>query len=139
MIFGLGTDLLNINRIEKLYQKYKDTFVKRILSNEEIQEFNIKPENKKINYLAKRFSGKEAFSKALGLGIGRGINFNDISILNNSLGKPEIFCNKKSVAFLEKFLKNSIKNINNFISFSDEDNFIFCTVIIVIEKGSYVL
>lgn len=139
MIFGLGTDLLNINRIEKLYQKYKEVLAKRILSTEEIQEFNTKTENKKVSYLAKRFSGKEAFSKALGLGIGRGINFNDISILNNSLGKPEIFFNKKAIAFLEKFLKNSIKNINNFISFSDEDNFICCTIIIVIQKDTYVL
>lgn len=89
MIFGLGSDIVQITRIEALYKEYGDKFVKRILTSEEEKNFRqIKPEIKQISYLAKRFAGKEALAKALGTGISSGINFADIEILNDSSGKP---------------------------------------------------
>ena len=69
MIRGLGIDLVENSRIKKIYDSYGYRFVKRILDNNEIKEFNIS-ENK-ISFLAKRFASKEALSKSLGLGLYR--------------------------------------------------------------------
>ena len=71
MILGIGIDLLNVNRVKVLYEKYKDKLPYKILSQEELDLY--KNSNKKELFIAKRFSCKESFSKALGTGIGRGI------------------------------------------------------------------
>lgn len=95
MVVGIGTDVVQIPRIERLLQLYKERFVRRLLSEEEINKMMLLSENQYSNFLAKRFAAKEAVSKALGTGIGRPVSFQDISILNDSLGKPvvDISCN----------------------------------------------
>ena len=87
-IFGIGTDIVNIKRIEKILKKKNNNFKNRIFSNREI----IYCDNKKnpSSYYAKRFAAKEAFTKALGTGINKGISLKDIEIFNDSLGKPKI-------------------------------------------------
>ncbi|MFT7099297.1 MAG: holo-[acyl-carrier protein] synthase, partial [Rickettsiales bacterium] len=74
-------------------------------------------ENIKVNYYAKRFAAKEAFSKAIGLGIGRGINFTDIEIINDSKGKPKIKLNSNARSFLQDHLKQNNFKID--VSLSD--------------------
>ena len=128
MILGIGVDLLNINRVEKLYLKFGDKLADRILSEEEVG--NYKKSKNKINFLAKKFCAKEAFSKALGTGIGRGINFSDITISNDILGKPIIFLSDNGFYFLEKLYKKNTKNIQFNLSITDEDPFINCFAII---------
>ena len=128
MILGIGVDLLNINRVEKLYLKFGDKLADRILSEEEFG--NYKKSKNKINFLAKKFCAKEAFSKALGTGIGRGINFSDITISNDILGKPIIFLSDNGFYFLEKLYKKNTKNIQFNLSITDEDPFINCFAII---------
>jgi len=87
MIFGIGTDLVEIERIKKGPLK---SLVKRILTEKETEIYeNFNNENRKIQFLAGRFAAKEAYSKALGTGIGK-ISFLDIEVLNDSLGKPYI-------------------------------------------------
>ncbi|MDX1950486.1 MAG: holo-ACP synthase [Rickettsiales bacterium] len=117
MITGIGTDIISISRIEDAFKKFGDKFAERILSDEELEIF-IKRKNEKnnqqINYLAKRFAGKEAISKAIGTGIGGDISFKDISILNDEKGKP--FVKISAGCNLAKFLQN--KKI--FISLSDD-------------------
>ncbi len=108
-IVGIGTDLVSVNRISDLYKKSGDKFAYKILSEKEISLKKIS-----INYLAKRFAGKEAIVKALGSGIGKEISFNDISILNNKNGAPFVKISEKSKSY--KFLK--YKKIH--ISLSDE-------------------
>ncbi|MEJ7488053.1 holo-ACP synthase [Staphylococcus sp. AOAB] len=89
MIYGIGVDLIEIERIRKVYNKQKMKFVERILSEDELMTFNqFTQEKRKIEYLAGRYSTKEAFSKALGTGLGKTIAFNDINCYNNNLGKP---------------------------------------------------
>ena len=85
MLKGIGTDLLEINRIEKVYKRFGNRFVIRILTKAELKEC----QNRKnvVNYLAKQFAAKEAVSKALGVGIGE-LSFQDMEILRNSDGKP---------------------------------------------------
>ena len=87
-IFGIGTDIVNIKRMEKIFIKKNNNFKNRIFSKREI----LYCENKKksYSYYAKRFAAKEALSKALGTGIRKGINFKDIEILNDKMGKPYI-------------------------------------------------
>ena len=89
MIFGIGTDIVQIPRIEKIMQKYGATFPKKILSIIELEQLKSLPLNKRNSFLAKRFAAKEAVSKALGIGITkRNLHFQDITILNDELGKP---------------------------------------------------
>lgn len=95
MIVGIGTDVVQIPRIERLLKLYQGRFVRRLLSEAEVNKMMLLGESQHSNFLAKRFAAKEAVSKALGTGIGRSVSFQDISILNDSLGKPlvDISCN----------------------------------------------
>lgn len=99
MIAGIGTDVVNIGRIDALFKRYGDRFVNRVLSPYEIKQFT---SNNSILYLARRFAGKEALSKAMGTGIGRPLRFNDITIYNNDLGMPEVRIEDVSKADLLK-------------------------------------
>lgn len=129
MILGIGIDLIDIDRIRKVNDKYGKKFVIKILSDEEKKIFDtIEIKNKKNNFLAKRFSAKESFLKALGIGLGHGIEFSDISIINNSYGKPEIYLNKKAKNIVENLYKSDI--INFAISITDEKNLINTITII---------
>ncbi|WP_078592683.1 holo-ACP synthase [Evansella clarkii] len=89
MIIGTGLDIVEISRIKALYSR-KPAFAKRILTEEEFRIFDSLPEKRKLEYLAGRFSGKEAYAKATGTGIGRELSFQDIRILNDKNGKPVI-------------------------------------------------
>jgi len=125
-IFGIGTDIVNIKRIEKSLKKYNDTFKIRIFSRDEISYC----ENKKnsASFFAKRFAAKEALSKALGTGFNKGINFQDIEILNDKYGKPFIKLKGKAKSFLKKKIKNRKYNI--YLSLSDDKPCAQATVII---------
>ena len=84
--FGIGTDIVSIDRVKKSLKN--KNFLKRIFNEKEI--FKCKKTIKSTNCFAKRFAAKEAFSKALGTGIAKGINFNEIIVLNKKSGKPYI-------------------------------------------------
>ena len=98
-IFGIGTDIVNIKRMQKTL-RINNNFKKRIFSKNEI----IYCEKKKnpSSFYAKRFAAKEALSKALGTGIRKGINFKDIEIINNNYGKPTIKLKGSTANFLKK-------------------------------------
>lgn len=88
MIFGIGVDLIEIERIKQLYNR-QEKLVSRILTQDEQAKFNkFTNEQRKLEFLAGRFATKEAFSKALGTGLGKHIAFNDINCYNDKLGKP---------------------------------------------------
>jgi len=130
MIFGIGIDLLNVERIEVLILKFGESkLVNKLLSIEEAIEY--KTIHKDFaNFFGKKFSAKEAFSKALGTGIGRGINFNDITVSSDILGKPIIILSDTAVEFIENYYKESIDNIQINVSITDEKPFINTVVII---------
>jgi holo-[acyl-carrier protein] synthase len=88
MIFGIGTDIVQIPRIEKLLEKFGDDFAKKILFDTELDQYYTLPSEKKPSFLAKRFAAKEALAKAFGTGIGASIGFHDIIISNDGTGKP---------------------------------------------------
>ncbi|MCC8399374.1 MAG: holo-ACP synthase [Rickettsia endosymbiont of Culicoides impunctatus] len=91
MIIGIGTDIVQIPRIERILNLYGQRFIDRILSKEEVQKLTSLSKDRYGCFLAKRFAAKEAVSKALGVGIGRNLRFKDISVLNDDLGKPFVW------------------------------------------------
>jgi len=125
-IFGIGTDIINTNRIKKSLNKKNTDFKKRIFSRNEI----LYCENKKnsFKYYAKRFAAKEAFSKALGTGIRKGIDFKNIEIINDKLGKPSIILKGSTASYLKKKIKS--KKYLIYLSLSDDDPWAQATVII---------
>ena len=86
MIFGIGTDIVEIKRIEEITSLEK--FAGRILSENEQHIFASMNDSKKIRYISKQFAGKEAISKALGTGINKDVSFNNIEILRDVHGMP---------------------------------------------------
>ena len=129
-IFGIGTDIVNIKRMEKSIKRYDKKFKKRIFSDNEI----IYCEKKKdpAAFYAKRFAAKEALTKALGVGIRKGIDLKNIEICNNLQGKPSI----KLKGNVNTLLKNKIKNKKYYIylSLSDDKPWAQATVIISYNK-----
>ncbi|HIB28805.1 MAG TPA: holo-ACP synthase [Candidatus Thioglobus sp.] len=93
MIYGIGTDIINIERVEHILSKNKQGFINRVLSDHERQLFANKGDS--ASYCAKRFAAKEAFAKALGTGIGRTVSFQDLTIRNNDSGKPYFIPSEK--------------------------------------------
>jgi holo-[acyl-carrier protein] synthase len=131
MILGIGIDLLDKGRIEKLFYKFNEKVIEKFLSVDEISVFSVfGSDNKKINFLAKRFSAKESLLKAMGIGIGRGILMRNISILNNELGKPYVEFDEITKNFIDNFFKISNKDIDFNISITDEKNLINTIAII---------
>jgi holo-[acyl-carrier protein] synthase len=97
MIVGIGTDIVQIGRIERIYNKYQEAFLEKNFHSKEIECFYMLPDTKKISYLAKRFAGKEALSKALGTGIRDNFAFQDIAILNDKFGAPYVEIIKNNI------------------------------------------
>ena len=116
-ILGIGLDIIRNKKIKILIKNRN--FIRRIFSNNEIKVSQNKRE--KISYFAKRFAAKEAFVKALGTGFRNNLDFKDIEILNDKLGKPYYFKSKVISRVISKRYK--IKNYNLFLSISDEKDY----------------
>ena len=116
-ILGLGVDIILNKRINNLIKN--KNFINRTFAINEI--LNSKKNSNKINYFAKRFAAKESLVKAIGSGFRDGINFKDIEISNNKLGKPYYIINKRIRNFLKK--KVNSNNFELFLSISDEKEY----------------
>ena len=123
-ILGIGVDLVNNQRIKLL--KKKDNFIKRTFSKNEIN--HLKKYRNNDNYYSKRFAAKESFSKAFGTGIRNNLNFKDIEILNDKLGKPYYRKTKKINNLIYKKFK--VKKYNLYLSISDEKDYSIAFTII---------
>ena len=123
-ILGIGVDIVENSRIGKLLKN--KLFIKRIFSNSEILIAN-KIRDKK-GYYSKRFAAKEAFAKSIGTGFRDDLNYNDISIVNDKLGKPSFLINDK----IKKIIKVQFKttSFNFFLSISDEKKYSIAYVIL---------
>tara|TARA_B100000767_G_scaffold205463_1_gene192259 strand:- start:1625 stop:2020 length:396 start_codon:yes stop_codon:yes gene_type:complete len=128
-ILGIGVDIIENTRI---YTSIKDShFIKRIFSKSEI--LNAKKIKNKTNYYAKRFAAKEAFVKSIGTGFRDNLNFNDISVVNDKLGKPSFIVNEKIKKIIKKKFKTS--SFNFFLSISDEKKYSIAYVILQKSKN----
>ena len=128
MIYGIGTDLVNSQRVEKLLNKFGEKFLFKIFSNEEIN--NSKKSYNKALYFSKRFAGKEAFWKAISPNRENTLHLNEIEILSTNDGKPYvnlIGVTKNKIFKLEKSLN---RTFNFHVSISDEKPYALAFVII---------
>ena len=125
-IYGIGVDIVNTNRFKKMSKN--DKIIYRLFNQTEISKCKKLPN--KENCYAKKFAAKEAFSKAIGTGISNGINFNEIVITNNKLGKPYIILMGNTKKVIKKSLNN--KKFDIFLSLSDEKKFAIAMVIVTI-------
>tara|TARA_B100000767_G_scaffold273388_1_gene303349 strand:+ start:1307 stop:1690 length:384 start_codon:yes stop_codon:yes gene_type:complete len=116
-IYGIGTDIVSVERIKKSLKT--KNFIHRIFSEQEITK--CKKLSSGHNCFAKRFAAKEAFSKALGTGISKGIKFNEIFILNEKNGKPFIKLVGNTKKIVEKKFKKKKSKIS--LSLSDEKKY----------------
>ena len=123
-ILGIGVDIIDNKRIRKSITN--KAFIKRIFTSKEI--LNSGSQKNKTNYFAKRFAAKESFVKALGTGFRKNLNFKDVEILNNKLGKPYFLNNKKIDKII--FDRFKVKSSNFFLSISDEKDYSIAFTII---------
>ena len=113
MIVGIGTDLVEIVRVERALERHGDRFARRILVAREYERFTA--HRKPAAYLAKRFAAKEAFSKAMGTGIRAPVNWQNLGVVNHSSGRPYF---ELSEALAEFVLRRGIQSVH--VSLTDE-------------------
>jgi holo-[acyl-carrier protein] synthase len=127
VIFGVGTDVVEIERIKSALERHGERFALRILCPPELERF--KRHRLPANYLAKRFAAKEAFTKALGTGIKSPANWHGVWVRNLASGKPVLEYSDALAALLKK---RGITSAH--LSLSDERGVAFATVILECEK-----
>lgn len=109
MILGIGTDIIEIQRIENAILK-NDRFIEKLFSKEEIQMF--KKRNMRLEVIAGNFAAKEAISKAIGTGI-RNFSLNEIEVLRDELGKPTVKLSKNIEEIIGVYYKINISISHN--------------------------
>ena len=114
---GIGVDIVDNKRFKNLIKDNR--FINRIYSKKEI--LASKKTLNKINFFSKRFAAKESFAKAIGTGFRNKLNFKDIEIVNDNLGKPFYLINNKIKQIIKKNKK--IANFELFLSISDEKDY----------------
>ena len=123
MILGVGIDLVDIFRIDRILEKYPRQFAKRVLGKRELGTYekilfsDLRPKEKANRFIAKRLAAKEAVSKAFGTGLRGQISLKTIEVLNDSLGKPYVVVSPLK----DKITLPYFKKIH--ISLTDENNF----------------
>ena len=125
MIFGIGTDIVSIKRIEDSLFRFGDRFLHRVLNETEVAEYA--KTSQPARFLAKRFAVKEAFSKAYGTGIGAEVGWHDVAIAHDARGKPLI---STSSALTERLNQQTI--LFSHVSISDESE--HAIAFVVLEK-----
>ena len=129
MIFGIGTDILDLKRLNKIINKYDQKFINRIYGKNEI-EISKSKSNNYINFFGKRFSAKEATWKALSPTRGDGLFFKEIEILNDINGNPYLYFSGKTQKYIAKKEKSLKAKLKFDISLSDETPLVVTFVVI---------
>jgi len=123
MIYGIGTDLVEIARIEKALERFGERFAMRILCEPELKRSKV--HRKPAAYLVKRFAAKEAFTKALGTGIHAPANWHGVWVMNLRSGKPQLEFSPALSALLKER-----QIIHSHLSITDERGMAAATVIL---------
>jgi len=123
MIYGIGTDIVSVSRIEQALSRHGERFPQRILSDAELAEFAGKRDQ--VRFLAKRFAAKEAFSKALGLGMNMPMSWRRMGVGHDPRGKPLIVCHPE----LEAYVKSLGVSVGH-ISITDEQDHAMAFVVL---------
>jgi holo-[acyl-carrier protein] synthase len=123
MIFGVGVDVVQIERIAAACARHGEQFARRILMPEELAAY--RPGRRPERYLAMRFAGKEAVAKALGTGFAHGIWVRDIGIVQNARGRPEVIFSERGRAVCRELGAGDA-----FVSLTDEAGLIVAFAVI---------
>jgi holo-[acyl-carrier protein] synthase len=127
MIYGIGTDICKIPRIEAALARHGERFAKKILGPQELEKFRARSAKnavRGVRFLATRFAAKEAFSKAIGLGLRMPMTWPAAQMLNHRSGKPMIVCSGVLADFMEK------NRLSAQVTISDEEEYAVAFVIV---------
>ncbi|MBE9593023.1 MAG: holo-ACP synthase [Proteobacteria bacterium] len=125
MIYGIGVDIVNIRRMRRVVDRWGPRFLQRVFTEQEIH--SCFQSSKSESSLALRFAAKEAFSKAIGLGMRKGIRWHDIEIVHNKMGRPDLNLTGKVLSFCQE---EGI--ISWYVSLSDDGD--YGIAVVVLEK-----
>ncbi len=127
MIFGIGTDIVKISRIETVLSRFGDRFLNRVFS--ESEQAKAKASHYPARTLASRFAAKEAAAKAIGIAVRKGVRFSDFSIHNDTNGKPILTIGGKAAAYLyPRVPAQSILRVD--VSLSEESEYAVAFVVL---------
>lgn len=129
MIYGIGTDIIQISRIEAALSRHGDRFAEKILGDEELQIYRrrkAKVAARGLRFLATRFAAKEAFSKAIGLGMRMPMTWRAMQTLNSAAGKPVATASGALQAFMERH------GLTAQVSITDEAD--YAVAFVIVEK-----
>jgi holo-[acyl-carrier protein] synthase len=130
MIFGIGTDILKISRVEAVLGRHGDRFASRILGPQEMEKYlrrKQKVEARGLRFLATRFAAKEAFSKAIGLGMRMPMTWRSVQFLNTPSGKPMVVTSGALTEFMQTH------GLSAQVSLTDEAE--YAVAFVVVEKS----
>jgi holo-[acyl-carrier protein] synthase len=126
MIFGIGVDIVQIDRLKRMHDRFGDRVARRLLTSHEFDQFQQRRDS--VRFLATRFAAKEAVSKAFGTGIARGIGFHSIEVRNDTKGKPHLkFYDAARDFVMQQQITNSL------LTLSDEKS--YAVAMVVLETG----
>jgi holo-[acyl-carrier protein] synthase len=124
VIFGIGTDILQAERVEKTWLKFGEHFARRLLLDEEYALFE--KTKRPVRFLAMRFAAKEAIVKALGTGFANGVWVRDVGMLPNPLGQPQVIYSERGKAVCRKLGVGE-----GHLTLSDEAGFIVAVAVLL--------
>jgi holo-[acyl-carrier protein] synthase len=127
MIFGIGTDIVKMSRIQSALESNPQRFPEKILGADELlayQERLSQSQHRAILYVATRFAAKEAFSKAIGLGVRHPMNWHSLQILSGEFGRPELHWQGELAMWMQA------RGLSAHVSLSDEEDFALAYVIV---------
>lgn len=124
MIFGIGTDVLKVERMEQTWQRFGPRFAARLLLDEEHRLFV--QAKRPVRFLAMRFAAKEAIVKALGTGFANGIWIRDVGMMPNDLGQPQVIFSARGRALCRKLGVGE-----GYLSLSDEAGLVVAVAVLM--------
>ena len=124
MIFGIGTDIVQIERVARLHERFGARFAERLLLPEEVRDFDSRA--RPVRFLAMRFAAKEAIVKAMGTGFAHGMWIRDTGIVRNPDGRPEIVWSERGRALCERLGIGE-----GHITLSDEAGFVVAVAVLM--------
>lgn len=124
MIFGIGTDVLRLDRVERIWDRYGEHFARRLLLEEEARLFA--QAKRPVRFLAMRFAAKEAIVKAMGTGFSNGVWVRDVGSVPNRLGQPQVIYSSRGRAMCERLGIG-----DGFLSLTDEAGLIVAIAVLM--------